>query len=149
LHSGLDYVRLNTLNRRVIFLAEDNPIDVKLAQRALRQYGIDAELIVATDGQEALEMLEDGSLPDLIVLDVNMPRNNGFQVLERVRGDEKTRHLPVVMFSTSDEPSDMARAIEMGANSYVRKPQDFDESQQTLRDMFNYWLEVHCCPKAG
>lgn len=129
-----------------LLLIEDSADDVALAQRALKQRGVHALLNVATSGKEALEILdsrEDGKLPKAVFLDLNMPGLHGFDVLKRVRSNQKMAELPVVILTTSNEPADILRSYQLGANSYVTKPLDFSEFSEVFAKMSSYWLAVN------
>ena len=129
-----------------LLLIEDNADDVALAQRALKQRGVTALLTVANSGKEALEILDsrgDGRLPKAVFLDLNMPGCHGFDVLRRVRSNQKMAGLPVVVLTTSSEPSDIERSYELGANSYVTKPVDFSEFSEMFARMSRYWLTIN------
>jgi CheY-like chemotaxis protein len=135
----------------VILLVEDNPDDVLLTRRALRKNRFANEVVVAADGQEALDYLfGDGKwagqtsvLPQVILLDLNMPRVDGLEVLRRIRAEERTRLLPVVILTSSKEERDLLRGYSLGANSYVRKPVDFEEFVEAARQLGVYWLELN------
>jgi two-component system response regulator len=129
----------------VVLLIEDNPDDIELARRAMTRRNLGARLEVATSGREALARLRhpDQKLPRAIFLDVNMPEWNGFEVLERLRADDRTRHLPVVMLTTSTEPDDIATGYRLGANSFVTKPYDFEQFTEIFAKMTSYWAAVN------
>lgn len=116
-----------------ILLAEDNPGDVRLLMEALNSRSLKFELALAEDGQKALAMIrnaaagEPHNCPDLIVLDVNLPKHNGDEVLRQVRAEPRLRSVPVVMLTSSESPADQARAEELGADLYIRKPSDLQE----------------------
>lgn len=129
-----------------LLLVEDSADDIALALRALRQRGVKAILSVANSGKEALEMLdsrEDGKLPKAVFLDLNMPGFHGFDVLKRLRSSKKMAGLPVVILTTSNEPADIERSYELGANSYVTKPVDFSEFSDLFAKMSLYWLAIN------
>ena len=118
----------------VILLVEDNPRDEALTLRALKKNNIVNDVVVARDGVEALNYLfgdgTDGNvnvMPQLVLLDLKLPKVDGLQVLEKIREDERTRRLPVVIFTSSNEEEDMIKSYNLGANSYVRKPVDFEQ----------------------
>ncbi len=143
------------MNAGWILLVEDNPDDVTLTLRALKTHNITNEVVVARDGVEALELLfgkEGGSgadpLPALVLLDLNLPRVNGLQVLTRIRGDQRTRILPVVILTSSDEQRDIIDGYSLGANSYVRKPVDFVAFTQAAQQLGLYWLLLNRTPPA-
>ncbi len=129
---------------RVILLVEDNPDDEALAIRALRKNNIKNEIVVARDGVEAIDYLQgDGRKPSLILLDIKLPKKNGFDVLEKVRSGEKTRMIPVVILTSSKEEDDLARGYSLGANSYIRKPVDFKQFTEAVRQLGMYWLGIN------
>ncbi len=140
------------MTSKIILLVEDNPSDVALTQRALARSRIANELVVAEDGQEALDYLfgagayagrEVNELPALILLDLKLPRVDGLQVLRQIRADERTRRLPVVILTTSKEEQDVAQSYDLGANSYIRKPVDFIQFAQAVEQMGLYWLVLN------
>lgn len=129
----------------LILLVEDNPDDEALTVDALRTAGITAEIQVARDGAQAIEYLSqsDRRVPDIVLLDLKLPRVPGLEVLRRLRESNRTRTIPVVVFTSSIETSDIARAYAGGANSYVRKPVDFDQFAEAARMLGLYWLTVN------
>ena len=138
-----------------ILLVEDNPADIKITQRALRQSALPVELLVVRDGQEAVDYLlrqgeHAGSAswrsPDLILLDLNLPRLNGREVLERIRATPELKAVPVVVLTTSRRQEDVAAMYAAGANTYIEKPQDFDRFVQVLETIQRYWLETALLP---
>jgi two-component system response regulator len=138
-----------------ILLVEDNPADVKITQRALKESNASVELIVVRDGQEAVDyLLRQGShaggagwrIPDLILLDLNLPRMNGREVLERVRGTPALRAVPVVVLTTSRREEDVQQMYAAGANTYIEKPQDFQRFVQVLQTIHRYWLDMALLP---
>ena len=138
-----------------ILLVEDNPADVKITQRALKDSALAVELIVVRDGQEAVEYLlrqgqhADAPLwrrPDLVLLDLNLPRMDGAEVLGRMRGTAEYRLVPVVVLSTSSRQEDIARMYSAGANTYIEKPADFPRFVQVLRTIHRYWLDTALLP---
>jgi two-component system response regulator len=139
---------------KAILLVEDNPDDAALTLRAFRKNGLEAPVHVATDGAEALDWLFrrtatlSGSLPALVLLDLRMPKVDGFEVLRRVREDERTRLLPVVILTSSSEDEDMVNGYRMGANSYIRKPVDFSHFLRVAHDVGHYWLSWNELPRA-
>ncbi|MFL6210412.1 MAG: response regulator [Pyrinomonadaceae bacterium] len=137
---------------KVILLVEDNSRDEALTRRALKKSNIVNEIVVARDGVEALDYLfgtgpqadRDMTVkPQLILLDLKLPKLNGLQVLQRIRADERTRRLPVVIFSSSSEEEDMIKSYDLGANSYVRKPVDFEQFLEATRQLGMYWLVLN------
>lgn len=132
-----------------ILLVEDNARDEALTLRALKKNNLANEIIVARDGVEALDYLfgtgkfegRDTSLaPQLIMLDLKMPKLDGLQVLKAIRSDGRTKRLPVVIFTSSSEQEDMIKSYDLGANSYVRKPVDFEGFAEAARQLGMYWL---------
>jgi two-component system response regulator len=127
-------------------LVEDNADDEQLTLRAMRQSEIPNIIRVARDGAEALDKLfgsEAGRLPDLVLLDLKLPKINGLEVLERIRSEEKTKTLPVVILTSSDEERDIVESYNLGANSYIRKPVDFDQFIDAVRQLGLYWLSMN------
>ena len=126
-----------------ILLVEDNPDDEALTVMALR--GVPATLEVARDGQEAMDYLtSDGkALPRLVLLDLKLPKIGGLEVLRRIREDDRTRLTPVVVLTSSNAPNDVVASYRLGANSYVRKPVNFDQFSETIRQLGTYWLAVN------
>lgn len=139
---------------KTILLVEDNPQDEKLILRTLRRINLANEVFVVRDGQQALDYLfaegdfagRGGDLPTVVMLDVNLPRVNGLEVLERLRKDERTHLLPIVMLTSSDEEQDRMRSYAGGANSFVRKPLDFAQFAETVAQLGVYWLAVNQAP---
>lgn len=140
-----------------ILLVEDNPDDVELTRRAFRKSNFTNEIVVARDGLEALDYLfatgshegrDAAALPHLVLLDLKLPRLDGLQVLERLRANPKTRLLPVVILTSSTEPRDLVGGYSLGANSYIRKPVDFQEFVEAVRQLGLYWLLLNEPPPA-
>ena len=127
-----------------VLLVEDNPDDVALTLRAFARAGITQRVVVMEDGVEALEYLRGPSpRPLVVLLDLNMPRMDGHEVLRRIRADPRTRHLPVVVLTSSAEDEDVLRSYDAGANSYVRKPVSFLDFVEAARSLGAYWLELN------
>lgn len=144
-----------TTNARIILLVEDNPSDIGLTRRALEKSRITNVLIVTEDGQEALDFLwgagshagrDASDLPALVLLDLNLPKVTGLEVLRRIRGDARTRRLPVVILTSSKEEQDMAAGYDLGVNSYIRKPVDFNQFAAALEQLGLYWLVINEAP---
>jgi len=134
----------------IILLVEDDADDEALTRRALEKNNVRNELVVARDGQEALDYLRGAPrLPELVLLDLKLPKIDGFEVLRRLRADERTRLLPVVVLTSSNEQRDVASSYSLGANSYVRKPVDFKEFTEAARQLGLYWLLLNEPPPAG
>jgi two-component system response regulator len=136
-----------------ILLVEDNPDDVALTLRALKSYNITNDVVVAEDGAKALDYLfgaDGGSGPDaqpaVVLLDLKLPKVNGLEVLRRIRSEERTRLLPVVILTSSDEERDIIDGYSLGANSYVRKPVDFVEFTKAAQQLGLYWLLMNRQP---
>ena len=138
-----------------ILLVEDNPDDVELTLRAFRKNNIVNEVVVVRDGVEALDYLfgtgdyagrDVDDTPRIILLDLKLPKLNGFQVLERLRRDERTKLTPVVILTSSKEEQDMVSGYKTGANSYVRKPVDFNQFVEAMRHIGLYWLLINEVP---
>lgn len=137
------------MNPGKILLVEDNPDDVALTMRALKSHNITNDVVVAQDGVQALDCLLGGKmdeLPAVILLDLNLPKVNGLEVLQRIRADERTRLLPVVILTSSDEERDVVKGYSLGANSYVRKPVDFVEFTEAAKQLGLYWLLMNRVP---
>jgi two-component system response regulator len=137
------------MTEKLILLVEDNPKDEALTLRALKKSGVANEVAVARDGTEALDYLfntgtrSDGNpaeLPTVVLLDLKLPKVDGLEVLKRIRGDERTKSLPVVILTSSNEEQDRLMSYNLGANSYVRKPVDFNEFATAVRQLGLYWL---------
>jgi len=129
---------------KTILLVEDNADDEQLTLRAMRQSEVPNIIRVARDGAEALDALfgvgAGNRLPDLILLDLKLPKVSGLEVLQRIRSEERTRTLPIVILTSSDEERDIVESYNLGANSYIRKPVDFDEFIDAVRQLGLYWL---------
>jgi two-component system response regulator len=140
------------MNDKVILLAEDNPDDEELTLRALRKSHVTNAVVVARDGQEALDYLFGEGMhagrdlavqPQVVLLDINLPKVNGLEVLKRIRADERTRTLPVVMLTSSAEERDRMTAYANFANSYIQKPVDFDQFSESVKELGLYWLVLN------
>lgn len=134
---------------KYILLVEDNPDDVALTLRALKKHNIGNEVVVMEDGAQALDFIfatgehagrDVGHLPEFVMLDLKLPKVSGLEVLKRIRADERTAMLPVVIFTSSKEERDLAEGYSLGANSYVRKPVEFDEFAEAVHQLGLYWL---------
>ncbi len=146
------------MNNKTILLVEDNPDDEALTLRALKQNKILNEVVVARDGAQALEYLfgasthagrDANNLPQLVLLDLKLPKVSGLEVLKRLRSDERTRLTPVVILTSSKEDRDLAEAYGLGANSYVVKPVDFSQFLEAARQLGLYWLVLNQSPPLG
>jgi two-component system response regulator len=137
------------MRNRNILLVEDNPKDEALTLRALTKSGITNEVVVTRDGAEALEYLfctgafadrDPEDLPAVVLMDLNLPKIGGLEVVRRMRAEKRTRLLPVVILTSSDEERDRTEGYEVGANSYVRKPVEFNEFASAVKQLGMYWL---------
>jgi CheY-like chemotaxis protein len=137
------------MEQSVILLVEDNPDDEALTLRAFKKNNIRNEVIIARDGVEAVDYLfgtgahagrDLSVMPQVILLDLKLPKMDGFEVLERIRSSEATQYLPVVILTTSSEDQDRIRGYDLGANSFVRKPVEFDKFIEAVRQLGLYWL---------
>lgn len=135
-----------------ILLVEDNPGDVLLIRKGLERAGFANPLDVANDGEEALARLrqrppfEDAALPDLVLLDINLPKLDGHEVLRRIKEDERLRRLPVIMLTSSEADTDVVRAYDEHANAYLTKGFDLDELGETIRGLSHFWLALVTLP---
>jgi CheY-like chemotaxis protein len=137
-------------SQRMILLVEDNPDDEALTRRALAKNNIQNEVLVARDGAEALDLLFGTGAhagrpiePEVILLDLKLPKVDGLEVLRRIRADDRTRLLPVVILTSSREERDVISGYGLGANSYIRKPVDFQQFVEAVRQLGLYWLVLN------
>lgn len=142
------------MNTKTILLVEDNPDDELLTLRALRANHLGNHVEVARDGVQAVEYLlgdghADRPLPELVLLDLKLPKMDGLEVLQRLRANARTRRLPVVVLTSSREEQDIISSYELGANSYVRKPVDFEQFLEAVRQLGLYWLVLSELPTGG
>ncbi len=140
---------------KIILLVEDNPDDQMLTIRALEKNHIANEIVLAADGQEALDYLfaegryqdrDASSRPEVVMLDLKLPKIDGLEVLKRMRADERTHRIPVVVLTSSDEELDILTSYDNGANSYIRKPVDFKEFTEAVHHLGLYWLLLNKTP---
>lgn len=140
------------MNPKIILLVENNPSDIGLTKRALARSRVANEMVVVQDGQEALDYLfgtgayagrDVSKLPMLVLLDLKLPRVDGHEVLRRIRADQRTRRVPVVVLTTSKEEQDVAQSYDLGANSYIRKPVDFTQFIDSIEQLGLYWLVMN------
>jgi len=149
------------VDKRIILLVEDNPDDEILTLRALKKSNIMNEVVVARDGAEAMDFIlgqgaysgRDTSVaPVVTLLDLKLPKVDGLEVLRRIRSDPRTRGYPVVVLTSSKEDQDIAMSYDLGANSYIRKPVDFQQFIEAVRQLGLYWLLLNepppCCRRA-
>jgi len=144
------------MDEKTILLVEDSADDELLTLRALKKNNIKNEIVVARDGVQALDyLLGDGNptehphaLPQVVLLDLKLPRIDGLEVLRRLRADERTKLLPVVILTSSNEERDRLSGYNLGANSYVRKPVDFEQFTEAARQLGLYWLVLNVAPPA-
>lgn len=133
-----------TFLQRTILLIEDNPDDERLTLRALRRGKITNEILVARNGEEALRLLSTlNPLPCVVLLDLKLPKVDGFEVLRQIRTSDRTRLLPVVILTSSSEDCDIVESYNLGANSYVRKPVEFDQFMEAVHNVGLYWMLVN------
>lgn len=141
-----------SMNSKVIFLVEDNPRDEELTLMALERNQIANDVVIARDGVEALDYLfgtgayagrDVNDLPQVVLLDLKLPKVDGLEVLERLRADQRTRRLPVVVLTSSNEESDLLRSYDLHTNSYIRKPVDFNQFTDVVRQLGLYWLVLN------
>ena len=146
------------MSGKIILLVEDSPDDVELTLRALKNNNIANEVVVAGDGAEALEYLMAigkyakraiADLPEVVLLDLKLPKVSGLEVLRAIRADPRTQMLPVVILTSSTEERDIIASYQLGANSYIRKPVDFDQFVDAIRQLGLYWLVLNQAPPAN
>jgi two-component system, response regulator len=146
---------LESLQEAEILLVEDNPYDAELTFRALKKTGLANRLLTLQDGVEALDFLFGEGIyagrspavrPKVIFLDLKLPRANGLEVLARIKADERTRMIPVVILTSSQEESDIVKSYNLGVNSYMVKPVDFDKFFQVVEELGLYWLLMNKVP---
>ncbi len=142
-------------NSKTILLVEDNPDDVALTLRAFKKNNIMNKVVVAKDGVDALDYLfcsgdysdrDIEDTPQIILLDLKLPKINGLEVLKKIREDERTRLLPVIILTSSNEQQDLLDGYSLGANSYIRKPVDFNQFIEAVRQLGLYWLVLNISP---
>ncbi len=143
------------MSKKIILLVEDNPDDELLAIRALKKNNISNEVVVARDGVEALDYLfgtgahagrDMSEMPQIILLDLKLPKIDGLEVLRRLRNDQRTKLLPVVVLTSSKEEQDLTESYSLGANSYIRKPVNFVQFTEAIRQLGLYWLVLNESP---
>jgi CheY-like chemotaxis protein len=143
---------MKIMTEKPVLLVEDNPDDVELAMRAFRKNNLMNKIVVAHDGAEALDYLfatgdyaerDPNLLPQLMLLDLKLPKVDGLEVLRRIRADERTKLIPVVILTSSKEEQDLVQSYTLHANSYIRKPVDFDQFIEAVRQLGLYWLVLN------
>lgn len=138
------------MEHRRILLVDDNPNDVELALTAFQDGGAAHDVAVAGSGPEALDLLHGcGPLPDLILLDLNMPHMDGLAVLDAIRAEDSTRDIPVVMLTTSGEGRDIRESYAHGASAYVVKPMDFAQFREAIHTIVAFWTNLNRRPRLG
>jgi len=146
------------MSSRTILLVEDNPSDVALTRRALERSHVANDVVVTEDGQDALDYLfcerayasrNPCEQPAIVLLDLKLPKLDGFEVLRRLRADDRTRRLPVVVLTSSGEEQDVAASYDLGVNSYMRKPVDFSQFAAAIQQLGLYWLILNEPPPAA
>jgi CheY-like chemotaxis protein len=148
----------NWVNRRAVLIVEDSPTDEALLLRALSKSGLSNPLITVKDGLEALEYLfgtgryefrKTEELPAVVLIDLNLPKLDGLEVLRRMRADYRTKLVPVAIFTSSLEEQDLINGYSLGANSYVRKPIEFSKFSKAVAQLVSYWIELNEPPPPG
>ncbi len=144
------------MHKKTILLIEDSPDDVKLTKRAFKKsdYSDKINLDVVTGGVEALDYFDDekkqsDGKPYLILLDLNLPKINGFQVLKKIRNDEDLKYIPVIVLTSSSEKQDLIKSYKLGANGYIQKPIDFQEFINVVQKIGEYWVEINKHPHSA
>jgi two-component system response regulator len=140
------------MESKTILLVEDNPDDEMLMLRALEKNRIANEVIITRDGAEALDYLfargkyagrDMNAMPQLMLLDLKLPKISGLEVLKQLRGDERTKYIPIVVLTSSSEQEDVVKSYDLGANSFVQKPVDFDQFIEATKQLGTYWLIIN------
>jgi two-component system response regulator len=140
------------MEKKAILLVEDNPDDIELAQRAFQKTNINSTISITRDGAETLDFLyakgkyqgrDPDELPHLILLDLKMPKVHGLEVLKQIRKDERTRYVPVIILTSSQDKKDILQGYERGANSYIVKPIDFLKFSEVIQQIALYWLTLN------
>ncbi|TWH46662.1 response regulator [Sporomusa sp. KB1] len=139
------------MSDKIIFLVEDNPDDEALTLRAFKKNNIMNQVVIAHDGVEAINYLlgpdsANNLIPQIILLDLNLPKMDGLEVLKRLRSDERTKLLPIIILTSSREEQDLLNSYDLGANSYIRKPVDFNQFIAAVQQLGLYWLVLNEIP---
>lgn len=146
------------MTEKIILLVEDNPDDEELALLAFEKSNVANDVVIARDGSEALDYLfgngayagrDVGMLPQVVLLDLKLPKISGLEVLQKIRSDSRTRRLPVVILTSSREEQDLIESYDLGANSYIRKPVDFSQFLHAVKQLQLYWLVLNEPPPKG
>jgi CheY-like chemotaxis protein len=146
------------LNKRIIMLVEDSPTDEALLMRALNKVGVTNPIVTARDGIEAIEYLfatgryesrNSEEVPAVVLIDLNLPKLDGLEVLRRMRADYRTKLVPVTIFTSSLEEQDLINGYSLGANSYVRKPIEFSKFAKVVAQLVSYWVDLNEPPPPG
>ncbi len=138
----------NSKEKPRILLVEDNPGDIRLTQEAFKESSLDIQMDVVTDGEMALDFLfkkgryADAIKPDVVLLDLNLPKKNGIEVLKEVKADETLKRIPVIVLTTSDADHDISKAYGLHANCYILKPVDFDDFAKVIRLIESFWFKA-------
>ena len=138
----------NSKEKPRILLVEDNPGDIRLTQEAFKESSLDIQMDVVTDGEMALDFLfkkgryADATKPDVVLLDLNLPKKNGIEVLKEVKADETLKRIPVIVLTTSDADHDISKAYGLHANCYILKPVDFDDFAKVIRLIESFWFNA-------
>jgi two-component system response regulator len=153
--TSLYEIKEDAMNEKIILLVEDNPDDEELTLRALKKNNIQNDVVVARDGVEALDYLfgtgayagrDTSNVPAVTLLDLKLPKVDGLEVLRKLRADERTKYLPMVILTSSKEEQDLLNGYKFGANSYIRKPVDFAQFIEAVRNLGLYWLLLNESP---
>ena len=141
-----------TVSEPPILLVDDNPDDIMIAKRAFKKSQIHNKIFITYDGEEAIQFLrKEGNYKDvpttgLVILDLNMPKVNGFEVLETIKNDDKLKKIPVIILTSSSRYEDIERAYKLGANSFVVKPVSFEDFVEAIMEIKRYWLSLSKIP---
>jgi len=144
---------MHSMDRMKVLVVEDNPNDVTIIKRAMRKSDVKCELYFARDGEEAIDTLyqkgefEDTPRPDLILLDINLPKINGLEVLAKIKEDDRLKRIPVIVLTISEREEDMVKAYDSGAASYMTKPVDSKDFERLIRTVQDYWRIARILPE--